>query len=376
LHLTRGSQINLFELQIKNQHNVIPILFNHKDSKTMRHHEAILLQAVLLAATLISKSTAFQAPLSISCRTATTRPFSASIRVYRAPTKWDKILDEGEEEDEEEMVAAPPDMKYVPRNVVRQNKNFQSIRDVGGPEMTNDVYVPEPDSDEGVMWFVGKVARTSDVSVEQAVARQWPLIVQHAANLRPIELYPHRTTLEIWVAPGDSELEVAYNRPDLTFQKMSPDVEGAEEVKSSMIGFQGEIYEQGQGMGFRTWRKKDGKAAKPETQTPDVPAPDFNDADAELFSEEKFKVPTEEEMRQVQAYLNDLEGEVGTEQEEVVEKVDATLNDKQDELEKLQADTKDDKEELRREEAVLKDKDTNVATSYAEQQERERQSDE
>ena len=169
--------------------------------------------------------------------------------------------------------------------------------------MTNDVYIPEPDSD-GVFWFVGKVARISDISVEQAVARQWPLIVVHAANLRPVELYPNRKNLEIWIAPGDTELDVAYNRPEVVFQKMSPEVEGAKEVKSNMIGFQGEVYDKGEGMGFRTWRTDDGKPSKPEIQTPEAPA--FNAEDAsEQFSDERFRAPTEEELEKLQAALKD-----------------------------------------------------------------------
>ena len=103
-----------------------------------------------------------------------------------------------------------------------------------------------------------------DVSVEDAVARQWPLIEQHAANLRPIELYPHLGQLEIWTAPGDSELEVAYNRPSTVFMKMSR--EGGKDVTTTMIGFQGEVYQQDE-EGFRTMRTEDGLPALPEVQS-------------------------------------------------------------------------------------------------------------
>lgn len=237
------------------------------------------------------------------------RPFSESVRVHRTASKWDNLLDE---DDEEEEIVAPPDMRYIPRNVMRQNQNYMKLRQVGGEEITNDVYIPEPDSG-GEFWFVGKIARISDVSVEQAVARQWALIVNHGANLRPVELYPHRAHLEVWVAPGDSELDVAYNRPDVVFRKMSPDVEGAKKVKSNMIGFQGEVYDQGggSGMGFRTWRTDDGKPAKPEIKTPgppdvlgDLAAGDSAMAgDAEQFSDERFRAPTEEELEKLQAAL-------------------------------------------------------------------------
>lgn len=153
----------------------------------------------------------------------------------------------------------PPDMKYIERNVMRQHQHFVAIREAGGTEMTNDVYVCEPCS--GIFWFVGKVARVSDVSLADAVARQWPLMEQHAANLRPLELYPYRGTLEIWTAPGDSELDVAYNRPNIVFEKMSR--ETSTNIKNIMVGFSGEVYQEGE-EGFRTCRTKDGRPAKPE----------------------------------------------------------------------------------------------------------------
>lgn len=243
---------------------------------------------------------------------AAVRPFSSSTKIYRAPSKWDDLVDE-DDDDEPVNIPATADMKYVPRNVVKQHQNFVALREAAGPEMTFDVYIPEPESD-GVFWFAGKVASISDVSVEQAVARQWPLIVMHGANLRPVELYPHRADLEIWIAPGDSELEVAYNRPELLFKKMTPDVEGAKEIKSSAIGFQGEIYDKGQGMGFRTWRTEDGKPSKPEIQTP---SPEVQPAavkaeagDAEQFSDEKFRAPTDAELEKLQAALQDKDMDI------------------------------------------------------------------
>jgi hypothetical protein len=152
-------------------------------------------------------------------------------------------------------------MKYIPRNVARQNSNFCDIRDAGGVEMTNDVYVRDPPSE--VFWFVGKVARISDVSLVQCIARQYALIEQHAANLRPLELSPKKGYLEIWAAPGDSELQVAYNQPDIIMECIPRNVEGASKVNKNYVGFQGELYDAGD-EGFRTWRTNDGRAAKPE----------------------------------------------------------------------------------------------------------------
>jgi hypothetical protein len=200
-------------------------------------------------------------------------------------SKWDNLIDE----DEDDGPPASPDMRYVPRNVMRQHQNFIDIRQAGGKELTSDVYVRDPGST--TFWFSGKLARVSDVSVEDAVARQWPLIEQHAANLRPMELYAHRGALEIWTAPGDSELEVAHNRPSIQFLKH--DRGGGTRVKNSMVGFQGEMYEPGEG-GFRTFRTEDGRAAKPEIRQP---LPDIQEPGDET------RVPTDEEMAQLEKKL-------------------------------------------------------------------------
>jgi hypothetical protein len=198
---------------------------------------------------------------------------------------WDAILAEDDDSNQNGRIPAKPDMQYNPRNIQRQHHNFVAIREAGGPEVTNDVYVPEPNSE--VFWFVGKVARISDVSVEQVIARQWPLIEQHAANLRPIELYPSRGRLEIWYAPGDSEMEVAYNRPDLVLQKAFRDAEGADSIKHNLIGFQGEMYQGGE-EGFRTRRKSDGSPVKPEIQSPNA---------------NELQAPTEDDMERLEKEL-------------------------------------------------------------------------
>eukprot|EP00980_Cylindrotheca_fusiformis_P008860 scaffold1888_cov120-Cylindrotheca_fusiformis.AAC.30 len=176
-------------------------------------------------------------------------------------------------------------MTYEPRNLIRQHEHFHAIRSVGGKDMTNDVYLRDPKTD--VFWYIGKVARVSDVTLEKAVSRQWHMIERHGTNLRPVELWPHRGKLEIWTAPGDSELEVAYNRPSCNFQKMHRQVEGASKVKSHTIGFQGEVYQKGED-GFRTWRTDDGLPARPEISPGGETRP-----------------PTAEELAQVQQELQE-----------------------------------------------------------------------
>jgi len=162
----------------------------------------------------------------------------------------------------------PRDMNYIPTNIVRQLENYKNIRNVGGADTINDVYVRDPETN--VFWFAGKVARcTGTVSLEQAVARQWNFIEEHACRLRVAELSRKFGTLEIWTAPGDSELDVAYNRPHIQFVKMTkrPDY-CVKEVKAVEIGFESEIYEEGE-EGFRTLRTEDGLPMNDEIQTPE-----------------------------------------------------------------------------------------------------------
>ena len=130
-------------------------------------------------------------------------------------------------------------------------------------ELSNDVYARDPKTD--TYFFVGKIARVSDVTPDLAVARQYNLIEEHSARLRPLELYPAWGSIELWLAPGDSELDVAYCKPGIQFIRVGREVDGASEVRNSSCGFAGELYE-GEEEGFRTQRTEDGFAAKPEVQ--------------------------------------------------------------------------------------------------------------
>ena len=258
--------------------------------------------AALLCSVIVSaghSSSAFTTPqlpstspiihVQIPRNIAPSRPTSSLL------SKWDNLVDEDEDDDGDggldfgEELPGPRDMRYIEFNIGRQHRNFVDIRTAGGPEMTLDVYSRKPGDD--VFWFTGKVARVSDVTPEQAVARQWSLIETHAARLRPIELYPSRGRLELWTAPGDSEMDVAYNRPTVQFVQMKrPEdgVGGLDAIKPGFVGFQGEIYEGGE-EGFRTWRNDDGTPAKPEiTDTPE---------------KGEKRAPTDAEMEDIQELL-------------------------------------------------------------------------
>jgi hypothetical protein len=230
---------------------------------------------------------------SCCCQSGVVASTTTVLQHARPASKWDNIVDDYDDDsngdgnnvdyDIQPKVPVPPDMTYEPRNVKRQHETFLDIRNAGGKDVCNDVYVRNPAED--VFWFAGKVARVSGVSLEDCIARQWNVIETHATNLRPIELFPHRGRLEIWTAPGDSELDVAYHRPNLQMIKHTFKAISNRELKNNCIGFQGEIYQQGE-EGFRTWRTDDGWPARPE-----------------INPNGERRPPTEEEYAQIQKEL-------------------------------------------------------------------------
>jgi len=211
------------------------------------------------------------------------------IPLHRSSNKWDNLAEEDADGlDMGDDVPGPRDMRYIEHNVLRQNKFFVAIREAAGPEATDDVYSRAPGSN--TWFFVGKTARVSDVSSQMAVARQWSLIETHASRLRPIELFPKKGVLELWVAPGDSEMDVAYNRPTVRFVEMKrpESVPNVDNVRNVEVGFQGEMYEGGE-EGFRTQRTDDGMPARPEITDEPKKGPK--------------RAPTDEEYAEIQEIL-------------------------------------------------------------------------
>lgn len=92
------------------------------------------------------------------------------------------------------------------------------------------------------------------------------MIEEHAARLRPAELYPKWGSLQLWCAPGDSELDIAYCKPEMQFVQMFRNVDDASKVRNVEVGFAGELYENDE-EGFRTTRTEDGRAIKPEIES-------------------------------------------------------------------------------------------------------------
>jgi len=253
---------------------------------------ALMMVAIVTTSTTRTNTSclAFSVQTLTTARTRSMTTTTTLLRA-RAASKWDSLVDEDDDDEDNMIDGTPsatesdipvsPDMTYIERNVRRCHTNFMNLRDISGKEVCNDIYAKSPARKEE-MWYVGKVAKISDVSLEDCIARQWNIIEMHATNLRPIELYPHRGRLELWSAPGDTELEVAYNRPELIMTQMKHYELTSKDLKNNVIGFQGEVYQEGE-EGFRSWRNEDGSPARPE-----------------IAPGGETRPPTEEEMAQLQ----------------------------------------------------------------------------
>jgi hypothetical protein len=145
----------------------------------------------------------------------------------------------------------------------------------GSSECCNDVYVRSPNNNSTLFWFVGKVARCMDeeelvgdsIPTEmEAALSQKRLILEYSKTLRPQNLGGvHSSSLELWLAPGDSEMDVVQNK--VTLQKVvgstSHGLSATFHVKD--VGYNPEIYtgdEITQG-GLRVVRDEQGRPVKP-----------------------------------------------------------------------------------------------------------------
>ena len=107
---------------------------------------------------------------------------------------------------------------------LRQAANtFDALVKKYGKESVADIYVKSPANDPDLMWFVGKVARciveedldgTTIPTEEEAIISQKRLILEYAKReLRPQNLGgPFSEGLELWLAPGDSEMDCVQNK--------------------------------------------------------------------------------------------------------------------------------------------------------------------
>ena len=162
---------------------------------------------------------------------------------------------------------------------------FDAIRQKYGKEACTDVYVKSPLNDPLICWFVGKVARRiqtdvngEDISTDpkytgstiptemDAVISQKRLILEYAKNqLRPQNLGgPYAKDLELFIAPGDSEMDSVQNK--VTFTKVVGSISTLSEGFSvGDVGYNPEIYvgDEIKEGGLRVKRDDDGKPVKP-----------------------------------------------------------------------------------------------------------------
>lgn len=101
--------------------------------------------------------------------------------------------------------------------------NFDSLLKKHGKDAVSDVYVRSPLNDKDLLWFVGKIVRCLDENLldgstvpteNDAVISQKRLILEYAKReLRPQNLGgPFSEGLELWLAPGDSEMDCVQNK--------------------------------------------------------------------------------------------------------------------------------------------------------------------
>ena len=156
---------------------------------------------------------------------------------------------------------------------------FDRIRKEHGKEFSNDVYVRSPLNSTSTFWFVGKVAyepraivalpekQTSvDAGVLACIAQKRLILEYSMHHLRPQNLGgTYASALEIWLAPADSEMDVAQNKVTLRPVIGSARTTLPEHFKADSVGYNPEIYvgdEITQG-GLRVQRDEHGEPIKP-----------------------------------------------------------------------------------------------------------------
>mmetsp|Transcript_34000 Transcript_34000/g.48312 ORF Transcript_34000/g.48312 Transcript_34000/m.48312 type:complete len:244 (-) Transcript_34000:939-1670(-) len=159
---------------------------------------------------------------------------------------------------------------------LRQAANtFDQLRKDYGVESCNDVYVRAPLNDEELFWYVGKVARCSDESkmegtslptAHEAVISQKRLILEYAKReLRPQNLSgPFSEGLELWIAPGDSEMDAVQNK--VSFDKVGGSLASLSDgFNVNDVGYNPEIYvgDEVHKGGLRVKRDIEGNPLKP-----------------------------------------------------------------------------------------------------------------
>jgi hypothetical protein len=145
--------------------------------------------------------------------------------------------------------------------LARMSSKFEELKPKYG--VSKDVYARLSTSD--VFWFVGKVSHADSITADEALSSLSIMIQEYSKSLRPIELAKLRlggTELQIWTAPGNTEMDVAKNV--ISLEMLQPvDVSLKLPNIFDSIGFEPEIYVNGE-EGFRCKRNADGTPVKPQ----------------------------------------------------------------------------------------------------------------
>lgn len=151
--------------------------------------------------------------------------------------------------------------------VLRKAANaFDAIRKEHGKEACHDVYIRSPLHSPTTFWFVGKVAAQPGIVPTHACLAQKRVIFEYSQReLRPQNMGgSYASALELWFAPGDSEMDVVRNQVNLI------KVDGSasdlpDDFDANLVGYNPEIYvgEEVTKGGLRVERTEEGKPTKP-----------------------------------------------------------------------------------------------------------------
>ena len=152
------------------------------------------------------------------------------------------------------------DMEYNTKNIMRQSKHFREIVAVD-KDAAYDVYVQDVKRTPNLFWYIGKIAYCSGTcTLEDAISRQWTLIQEHAARLRPVELGNTAFgQLQIWMAPFSSEVEMSDPNSKTNLFLPSRLNGPRSDISNKEVGFIAEVVTN-RGVGFYIMRDSDGKA--------------------------------------------------------------------------------------------------------------------
>lgn len=160
--------------------------------------------------------------------------------------------------------------------------NFDRLAQLHDKDAITDVYVRSPSNDASTFWFVGKVIRHLPTNnnehddeeldgavyptVSETILSQKRLILEYAKNqLRPQNLSgKYSSGLELWTAPGNSEMDVVQNKVSLAKITGSTS-EVREGFSVEDVGYNPEIYvgEEKEKGGLRVVRDEEGHPVKP-----------------------------------------------------------------------------------------------------------------